>query len=293
MVTSLSFFVVAILVSCSALQEPVKVSSSAVTEVKSKACPSNESLSIRREDLKNEVGIILQDLFPTPCGDTGWTRIAHLDMNDPSQQCPSEWNLITSPVRGCNRGSTVPSCNSATFTSSLPSYSRVCGRVIAYHSGAPEAFGPSVTGSNPGLDGFYMDGVSITHGAPTQRQHIWSFAVSHYETDTNYDGRWNCACTNTNFNWPYQLPSFVGNNYFCDTGNPGPGTSDSTVYADDPLWDGAGCGPSSACCEFNTPPWFHTMLPQPISDDLEVRICANAASSREDVIVSIIDIFAM
>ena len=48
--------------------------------------------------------------------------------------------------------------------------------------------------------------------------------------------------TNTNFNWPYQIPSYIENNYFCDTGNPGPGWSGPAIYPDDPLWDGEGCG---------------------------------------------------
>ena len=28
------------------------------------------------------------------------------------------------------------------------------------------------------------------------------------------------------------------------------------VFMDDPLWDGEGCGGSSTCCSFNTPPYF-------------------------------------
>ena len=43
-----------------------------------------------------------------------------------------------------------------------------------------------------------------------------------------------CPCTNNNINWPYRIPSYIGNNYFCDSGNPGPGFS-AAVYADDPL----------------------------------------------------------
>ena len=40
------------------------------------------------------------------------------------------------------------------------------------------------------------------------------------------------------------MPSFIGNDYFCESGNPDPnGNVPVLFYADDPLWDGKGCGP--------------------------------------------------
>ena len=100
-----------------------------------------------------------------------------------------------------------------------------------------------------------------------------------------------CACTNTLLSWPYQVPSFVGSNYFCDTGDPDPGfAGGETLYEDDPLWDGKGCGSTSACCRFNNPPWFCTTLPQPTTDDLELRICLGQAVADEDAVISLVDI---
>ena len=84
--------------------------------------------------------------------------------------------------------------------------------------------------------------MSLTHGPAGLRQHIWSFVGAEYEQHPNYHTYLNCPCTNTNIFWPYQLPLFINNNYFCDTGNLGPGTSSTTYYTDDPLWDGKGCG---------------------------------------------------
>jgi hypothetical protein len=160
--------------------------------------------------------------------------------------------------------------------------------VVAYQRGDPEAFS---NGANHGLEVVYLDGVSLTHGAAGSRQHIWSFAVA--EGATGQSSGNVCPCT-TNTNWPHQLPSFIGNNYFCDTGNPGPGESATAVYSDDPLWDGEGCGPTNTCCLFNTPPWFCTALPQPTTDDLELRICSNGPGSggNEDILVNLVDIYA-
>ena len=74
------------------------------------------------------------------------------------------------------------------------------------------------------------------------------------------------------------IPSFVGEDYFCDTG-----TSRSGVFYDgDPLWDGAGCGGQNTCCSFNDPPWFFKQLPQPTTDEVELRACRNQERSNED-----------
>ena len=128
----------------------------------------------------------------------------------------------------------------------------------------------------------YLSGVSLTHGPAETRQHIWSFVGALYEQDPNYRTDLNCPCTNTIISWPHQVPSFINNDYFCDTGNPGPGTSRTTYYTNDPLCDGVGCGSTSTCCEFNSPPWFCKSLPQPTSDDLEIRNCCAAPSKFED-----------
>ena len=269
------------------------------------ACPSTEMRAATRDAIQEEVlsllnSKVIPDLQSRPfraslpscsCGGAGlWTRIAHLDMSDPSQQCPSSWNLTTTPVRGCVSSNSAASCVSTIFSSIGQTYSHVCGRVTAYQQGTTDAFYPAPRGQ--GLESYYVDGVSFTHGAAGSRQHIWTFAAAHYETDPNYNPQFNCACTNIDVNWTFQVPSFVGNNYFCATGNPGPGV-DGSVYSEDPLWDGEGCGPTNTCCQLNNPPWFCTTLPEPTADDLELRICRNEAFNNEDVIVSLVDINVM
>ena len=181
---------------------------------------------------------------------------------------------------------TGPSCDSAIFPSNGKLYSRVCGRVNAYHEGSLNGFDPSVS-SGLGLDDVYVDGVSLTHGAPGSRQHIWTFVASGYETGTHPNNF--CHCTSTAL-WPHQVPSFIGDNYFCETGVRGSTNPLTVVYADDPLWDGSGCGSSSSCCEFNNPPWFCATLPQPTTDDLELRICRDQESLNEDIIMSLVEI---
>ena len=69
------------------------------------------------------------------CGsDEGWTRLAYLDMSNPSQSCPSGFRLYESGgVRACGRPvSSGGSCASVKFPSNGISYSEVCGRVVGY-----------------------------------------------------------------------------------------------------------------------------------------------------------------
>ena len=263
-----------------------------VSEGHEGVCPSAEESAAIIEDIFDQVMAHLNIIQPPcPCGGPGqWTRIAHLNLSDPSQQCPSSWSLITTPVRGCRRSAGFgPACDSVTFASTGQPYSRVCGRVIAYQKGTPDAFSQSIAFPS-GLEDIYVDGVSLSHGADGSRQHIWTFVAALYEGTAATSAV--CPCTRSDRTWPHEVPEFVGDDYFCDTGTDN-NVDSRTFYTGDPLWDGKGCGSTSTCCEFNNPPWFCTTLPQPITDDIEARICLNSERSSEDIIVSLLDIYVM
>ena len=51
-------------------------------------------------------------------------------------------------------------------------YSRVCGRIIGYQFGATQVFVRYDLGQVTTIEGQYVDGVILTHGAPGARQHI-------------------------------------------------------------------------------------------------------------------------
>lgn len=143
----------------------------------SRLCPATQVMESARSEASTQIQSVLSNyvvpelnrrsLNRCPCGGPGeWRRIAHLNMSNPSQQCPPNWDLITSPLRSCGQSTTRSgACDSATFSSNGQSYSRVCGRVNAYQRGDPEAFS-NIVGLSPGLENPYIDGVSITHGAP-------------------------------------------------------------------------------------------------------------------------------
>ena len=178
---------------------------------------------------------------------------------------------------------TTHSCSSINnFITPGVDYSSVCGRVIGYQYGETDAF----FGDN--INSKYVDGISLTHGDP--RQHIWTFAAARDEVGTAPSA--NCPCINTNQLVPSRnlSPAFVGNDYFCDTGSED--RSQLIFYGDDPLWDGAGCGPLNTCCSFNTPPWFYKQLPQPTTDDIEMRVCTvGNPIDNEEVAIEIVEMY--
>ena len=254
-------------------------------------CPSSEDI----DSLRASVKLILESRYinnrPCSCGDASWTRVAYLNMFYSQQTCPSNWTLNTSPVRGCGRFSTGrQTCDSVIYSVNR-NYSSVCGKIIAYHKGVSTGF-PSIWRNTAIPIEGYVSGVSITHGPQEARQHVWTFAGAINEQDSDaFKRKVQCPCSNTNITWAYEVPSFIGNDYFCDTGNRGPGYNYTAFYLNDPLWDGEGCGSTSSCCEFNSPPWFCKSLPQPTTDDLEIRLCNDLIKIHEDKIISEMNIF--
>ena len=221
------------------------------------------------------------------CGSTGmWMRVADLNMTNPNHNCPQGFRSVTSPKRMCWRQS-GPGCVSTTFQVHGIQYQNVCGRAIGYQDNSPNAFAPYYNNRRITIDDTYLDGLSITHGHHP-RKHIWSFAAALDETGTTFPTA-RCPCTRVNVSFPGVIPPFVGQDYFCDTGSRS--TYEDRIYSDDPLWDGHGCGAGSSCCRFNSPPWFCKQLPQPTSDDIELRLCADQSIENEDVLIELIELY--
>ena len=255
----------------------------------SQTCPSERQL----ERVRNEVeGATLRLLRETvvpllqnfSCGgSTDWRRVAYIDMADPSQRCPYVWREITTPHRVCGRRSSSASCEGLTYSTGSQQYNQVCGRIIGYQLG----FGDAFRGSRLSINTSYVDGISVTRGSP--RQHIWTFVNGVHEHMIYPWSICPCVAGSTNGNG---IPSFVGQNYFCETGLTQWNTTDGILWPNgDPLWDGQGCGPTSSCCTFNSPPWFSIRLPNATPDYLEVRICNVKGIGRADTPIHFMELY--
>ena len=213
----------------------------------------------------------------TLCGSGGgWTRLAYLDMSDSSQNCPSGLRYYQSGgVRVCGRTNSGAGCsNSVTYSSNGISYPQICGRVTGYQFGHTDG----IDGPND-INSYYVDGVSITRGSP--RQHVWSLLAE--------DVQGSCPCSSGRSG---SVRSFMGTNYFCESGNPS-GSPSQILYTSDPLWDGQGCGGfEGPCCNATGIPWFHRDYGSTTTTDyIELRICADDGYDAEDSPLSFYEIY--
>ena len=209
----------------------------------------------------------------------GWMRVAYLNMTDSSEKCPDGFRLYSeNGVRACGRPvSSGGSCVGITFPSGNIEYSQVCGKVIGYQFGSPDG----TVGSD--INGYYIDGISLTHGSP--RKHIWSLIG----TARGNAHPSECPCGTSG---AVSAPTFVGTDYYCESGNPNSQWEDGKFYSTDPLWDGKGCGSvEGPCCSRSRIPWFYKPLDYTTTDSIEMRLCCDEDTTNEDVSFSLVEIY--
>ncbi len=224
------------------------------------------------------------------CGGTsGWARVAYLSMTNSSHQCPGDMEEVTlSGKRLCGRSSNADrSCVSANISANSLQYSQVCGRITGYQYGEVHAFylyrDPTTYPEAQSIDSYYVDGVSVTHGPPGSREHVWTFATGYNERLTHTAV---CPCA-PNALSTIVVPPFVGQDYFYESGVSGWPTY--RLYSEDPLWDGDGCTVAgNTCCEFNNPPYFTKHLTNSTNNDLEIRACGYYSRPQGDTLIELI-----
>ena len=236
----------------------------------------NETLNMLKSGLPNN-----------KCGILGnWRRIAYFDTTQ-GDSCPTGLRTVTNTTTkqtACGRTNTSGGCASVPIPVHV-SYNQICGIVKGYQDTSPDAFEPSNRGYNT-IDTYYVDGVSITHGSP--KRHLWTYANGLSELEKNE--RWRCPCARSNPNDRSGVPSFVGDNFYCESGFSGT-TFHNRVVWEDPLWDGQNCvAPGNKCCERYG--WFHRDVPSS-TDDIEVRICSDQGSWADDTLVDYYEFWVM
>ena len=211
-----------------------------------------------------------------------WKMVGYLDVTDPTQQCPDTWESITSPVSSCGRNSknNAP-CDSLNIPTYGASYQTVCGRFRGYQIGSPDAFFSSYKPIS--IETYYGDGITVTYGPPGSRHHVHTYVAGLLETDDLSS----CPCAQG-----VAPPQFVGSDYYCESGNPGPSFVVTQFYSSDVLWDRKQCGGNeSTCCNPPDLPWFCKTFPTPISEDLEVRICTDQDVDDENVAIESFELY--
>ena len=232
------------------------------------------SSMVEREWAQNKLYDIINSAITniTDCPECGpglWRRVFYLNASRSDQSYPGQWNLVASPIRGC--AGADESCRSAFSDVINTAYSKVCGRIIGEGAVLPDAFNRS---QQINIEGNYLDGVSVTHGASGSRTHIWSFGAGHGGVGAR------CPCDNSNRNIAPLPLAEVGKNYFCDR-----------VDGLDPLWTGESCMNDNPCCSFHNPPYFSVQLPAATTDRIELRICTDENFAVEPVSVLLAELY--
>ena len=218
----------------------------------------------------------------TSCGEGVWMRIGYFDMTQTLSECPSPLQMFTENNRKyCRRPSS--GCTSVYFDSLSQQYTEVCGMVEAYQYGSMDAFSTSSTSINS----VHLEGISITHKSP--RQHLWSYVVGDVANPSSARSD-SCPCTAQGTT--ATVPSFLGSDYYCSSGNSGTGDS-ATLVQTSPLWrtSGPSCVSNSTCCDNPDQPWFKKKLTQPANEDVEMRWCADESPTNEATATARVELY--
>ena len=203
----------------------------------------------------------------------GWTRIASVNIAG-GDDCPTGWEKRS--IKGisfCRSLSDSSGCYPAIFSSKEISYQKICGMARGYQKGTTDAFRRfhNIT-----------DGLSIIHGDP--HQHIWSY-IAGYTDGSPHDS--SCPCAG---NQGSESDSFIGSNYYCESGSPTLPNS-AGYYLSDPLWDGFDCPDGNTCCDDPNLPWFYRELDTATTDDIEVFVCTDQSFRDEAVLVDQLELY--
>ena len=275
MIISVIFFGLCIVTTMIEGQRELPVEISPVTILgTTDGCPSDDSRKASRSFLQNATRVIISSSNPISqirfCGPGIWRRVFYLNASRSDQSCPGQWNLVTSPVRGCTGADR--SCRSAFSDNSTIAYSKVCGKISGHSAATPDAFARFLSGQDT-IEGNYLEGVSVTHGALGSRTHIWSFGAGH-------GGTARCPCENSDRSFAPLPLAEVGDNYFCDRAD-----------GLDPLWTGESCTNDNPCCSFHNPPYFSIQLSAETTDRIELRICTDENFANEPIVVLLAELY--
>ena len=139
------------------------------------------------------------------------------------------------------------------------------------------------------VDDAYAEGILITRGSP--RQHVWTYASADVANPSpGYTDDDTCLCTG-HASAP-QPPSFIGSDYYCDSGNDAGITSSGRLYSKE-LWNSQGpmCSVSASCCENPDQPWFKKKVAASVSDNIELRWCASESIVHEATATQLVELY--
>ena len=196
-----------------------------------------------------------------------WKRIAYLNTNENPISCPSRFEVRsdTSNPPLCRRVDASKGCNSVTYPSNGMSYSQVCGTVRVHPEGTPDGFD---TFKNRSM---YVDGVYLTYGDSSNRNHIWTYTAA---TTVGSNTR---GCDQCNYMKPSNMP---GTNFTCTSAH----CIDGNSCFSGTLW-----GNDDQQCFGNET--FYRQLSESTTDNIEMTVCRDQGRHDEDILLSFVELY--
>ena len=205
-----------------------------------------------------------------------WKRIAYLNTDI---KCPDGFEVRndTSIPPLCRRMNTSAGCSSVIYPSYGMSYSQVCGTVRVHPEGTPDGFSSRNSdqrlSNGQSVNQNYVDGVSLTYGDSSNRNHIWTYTAA---TTVGSSTR---GCDQCNHRKPSDIPgtNFTCTNAYCSNAN---------ICFPNTLW-----GNDTKQCFGNET--FYRQLSESTTDNIEMRVCRDESRSNEDILLSFVELFVL
>ena len=222
------------------------------------------------------------------CGVRGVMRVAHIDMRNPSVNCPAPLTQyqLDSGERLCGSTKTARmTCDSVVFPTHHFSYKHVCGRAVGFSYYRPCAFHFYKNGGQTTINHAYVSGLSITYWCEGERTHIWTYVGGY--SDKRSDSC-NCPCAASP---GASAPPFVGQDFYCESATRYTPPYPPRWYTNNTLWDGEDCYPGSSCCNNGFAPWFRRTLQEKTTGNIEVRWCTGQGLPNDRVATELLEIY--
>ena len=199
--------------------------------------------------------------------------IARIDMIKSGSSCPGGLEHVTSPKLSCRKNISV-GCSQVYFSSHGMSYSKVCGRVIGYQHGSPDAFSPAIYARN--IDDMYVDDlllpIIIQGNIFGHLQHNQMAIIKITLMDAPA-----LPIIEAKFPTLLRMITFVKL-------EPNE-TYSNRYFTEHKLWDGNGCGTFPNGFAGTRSSFFIKQLPNSISLDVQLRVCMDEGRDNEDIII--------
>ena len=213
----------------------------------------------------NGSSVLVYCNMTTLCNRTGgWRRVVRLDKyENGSAACfPDLVNYGTNASQ-CVKNGSEPGCSHTVFPLHNIEYTHVCGVVEGYGYRTPDGFCTDTAEKNRQTDinSNFVDGISLTYQRLNEKKELWTYSA---DSGNCPNGMSDVPTMFLNRSYVSYLPVFQV------SGN------------------AAACPTDKTC-----PHTFHREFPQPISSDIEMRLCRGQEEDDEEIVIGNVEIYVL